>query len=309
MPELRRDSISGDEVLYAPRRGMRPNAHGSATQDGPCPFCPGNEAQTPAEIDALREAGSKADGPGWRVRVFPNRFPAVEPPLGRHEVIVDTTAHAVEFSNDSLRMYRSRLAHHAADPANRYVVLFKNSGPRSGQSIHHPHAQLVALSFEPVRSVASAAGAQRYFDAFGRCAICDECTAAGGETLVRDNGLLSVYSRPPARFAEEFRIAPKAHAPFFGDAADEDVDALYAILADLVRALREMHDELSYTLIFAPGLRPGSTAAAAIHWYVDLIVRTSHFGGLELASGMTVNSGDPKESAERLRHKVSSHDV
>lgn len=309
MPELRLDPLTGDEILSAPKRGERPNAHGDATTGADCPFCPGNETQTPPEIAAIREEGSIPDEPGWRVRVFTNLFPAVEPPLGRHEVIVDAPGHGVDFSRESIRMYRSRLAHHAGDPANRYAVLFKNSGPRSGETIRHPHAQLVALTFEPARSVAGAAGMRRHYDLSGRCAICDETAGATGETRVHENRFLSAYSRPAARFAEEFRIAPKTHAPFFGDADDEQADALYAMLATLTGALAEMHRELSFTLIIAPGLRSAGAASAFTHWYVDLIVRTSQYGGLELASGMNVNSGDPKESAQRLRHKVSSHDL
>ncbi len=38
----------------------------------------GNEAHTPGEILAYRNPNTKADGPGWRTRVVPNKFPALE---------------------------------------------------------------------------------------------------------------------------------------------------------------------------------------------------------------------------------------
>ena len=42
-----------------------------------CPFCEGNESMTPPEIDALRNNHHEANQPGWRVRVIPNKYPAL----------------------------------------------------------------------------------------------------------------------------------------------------------------------------------------------------------------------------------------
>ena len=70
------------------------------------PFAPGNERLTPPEVFAVRNADTKANGPGWHVRVVPNRYPAVRiegrllatpeglydrmTGVGAHEVIIET---------------------------------------------------------------------------------------------------------------------------------------------------------------------------------------------------------------------------
>src|SRR5213078_1418890 len=69
---IRKTPITGDPVILAPDRDERPNVY----EGGPCPFCPGAESETPPEI--------ARDGQPWRVRVFPNKFPAT----AHHEVIV-----------------------------------------------------------------------------------------------------------------------------------------------------------------------------------------------------------------------------
>jgi galactose-1-phosphate uridylyltransferase len=54
MPELRKDLILGNWVIVAPERFSRPD--GQAVRQSPedsggvCPFCRGNEAQTPAAL-------------------------------------------------------------------------------------------------------------------------------------------------------------------------------------------------------------------------------------------------------------------
>ena len=80
MPELRKDPIVGRWVVIAPERAKRPDNREEfrATENQFDPFAEGNEHATPAEILAYRNPGSHANGPGWRVRVVPNKFPALQ---------------------------------------------------------------------------------------------------------------------------------------------------------------------------------------------------------------------------------------
>ncbi len=80
MSEFRRNPITGQWVIIAANRGSRPQeivVEHVASSQRECPFCEGNESVTPGEVLALRETGSAADGPGWRVRVVPNKYPAL----------------------------------------------------------------------------------------------------------------------------------------------------------------------------------------------------------------------------------------
>src|SRR5437867_13390798 len=82
MPELRKDPIVGRWVIIATERVRRPSdfprRERAAPASGPCSLCPGREAETPPEVLGYRDArDAPADGPDWRVRVVPNKFPAL----------------------------------------------------------------------------------------------------------------------------------------------------------------------------------------------------------------------------------------
>lgn len=70
-------------MLVAPGRSERPDdftTGGWELSGGEgCPFCEGNEAATPPEVEADRPEGGAADGPGWITRTVPNLYPAVIP--------------------------------------------------------------------------------------------------------------------------------------------------------------------------------------------------------------------------------------
>ncbi len=81
MSELRCNPITGHWVIMAESRGERPQEvaiQQSVDEHFECPFCEGREERTPGETLARRPPDSKPDGPGWRVRVVPNLYPAVD---------------------------------------------------------------------------------------------------------------------------------------------------------------------------------------------------------------------------------------
>ena len=107
-PEFRRDPLHNTWVVFAPERQRRPQDYlPGVLQSGALdPFAEGNERLTPAEVYSIRKEKTKPNEPGWRVRVVPNRYPAMrvegqlesEPVglydrltgIGAHEVIIET---------------------------------------------------------------------------------------------------------------------------------------------------------------------------------------------------------------------------
>ena len=82
MPELRKDPITGRWVIISTERRKRPSAfrleHVHPVAGLVCPFCEGNEEYTPREVLSYRRNGAGANGPGWDVRVVPNKLPALQ---------------------------------------------------------------------------------------------------------------------------------------------------------------------------------------------------------------------------------------
>ena len=69
MPQLRKDVISDNWVIVSSERGLRPNDYRNKKQV--CPFCPGNENQTPPEKFSVKSGGK------WKIRVVSNKYPAL----------------------------------------------------------------------------------------------------------------------------------------------------------------------------------------------------------------------------------------
>lgn len=145
MPEYRQNPLTGRTVIVAAERATRPHQFdiedGTSSQEkdgyrNHCPFCEGNEAMTPGELEAFRPEGLPPDSPGWSVRSIPNKYPAVArqdaefpdvesflqryetspslghffhrfqesdlmpiPGVGNHEVLVDTPRHVLSVSD------------------------------------------------------------------------------------------------------------------------------------------------------------------------------------------------------------------
>jgi hypothetical protein len=72
------DPTTGRPILMAHARQSRPFYTGAQAGEKPCPFCPGNEHETPPSIDSWPLDGEPGPAPaprnepGWDVRVFPN---------------------------------------------------------------------------------------------------------------------------------------------------------------------------------------------------------------------------------------------
>ncbi|MFC1477032.1 galactose-1-phosphate uridylyltransferase, partial [candidate division KSB1 bacterium] len=118
MPELRKDPILGRWIIISTERAARPNdfvhADHKRTSKGACPFCVGNEEMTPPEIITIPHDLKGDDRHNWRVRVVPNKYPALRIEgelnkmgdgiydrmngIGAHEVIIETPRHEVSLS-------------------------------------------------------------------------------------------------------------------------------------------------------------------------------------------------------------------
>ena len=78
MNQLRLDPLSGRWVVVSPGRSERPYSFVTRSPQlpdplgRPCPFCPGNEEDTPPALETYGPTGS------WLVRVVPNLYPAFE---------------------------------------------------------------------------------------------------------------------------------------------------------------------------------------------------------------------------------------
>jgi UDPglucose--hexose-1-phosphate uridylyltransferase len=295
--ELRRNPASGKLSIVAPARASRPaDAAGRDATAPPCPFCAGNEARTPPEVDALRPPGSAPDGPGWRVRVVPNKYPAL---VGRHEVIVHSPVHEAELEDlgnaalaEVLGMWQRRIAAQLEGGAAA-VTLIGNIGAGSGASLEHPHEQLFATPVVPSLLLDELLEAERYRDRYGACVVCDALERAGGRLVLV--GPVGAWVPEASRFNGELWLAPAAHEADFRAADPTAVaPALRRALTAVKSAIRGA--PLNFWLHTSPADLRGS-----FHWHLEFAPRTSTLAGFELGTDIALVTKDPEAAAAEYR--------
>jgi UDPglucose--hexose-1-phosphate uridylyltransferase len=330
-PQLRKDPVVDRWVLIAPERAARPTeldvpAH--LTHHEVCPFCEGREAETTPEVLAVRDPGSRPDGPGWRVRVIANRYPAARPDaggslvdaglhvarpgVGWHEVLVECPQHEVSLAalpGEQVRLvfaaYRDRLVALRHDERIAYAQVFKNHGVDAGASLEHAHSQILAVPVVPREVRAELDCATAYARAQGRCVFCDllarERTA--GARMVLETEHVAAFTAYAGRFPYETWVLPKRHSGHFDRLKDGELADLAAAVRTLLRRLGAVVDDLAYNYVVHT-LPLRAAESPAFHWHLELLPRLTGIAGFELATGCYLNPMPPEEAAARLQEGI-----
>jgi UDPglucose--hexose-1-phosphate uridylyltransferase len=289
-PSIQIDPSTGRPVLVAPRRRLRP-IHIGSQASGSCPFCPGEETQTPPEIDAVRDPDSQPDRRGWRVRAFPNKFPAAS----QHVVVAEGDVHEVqpgrlgeELWQDAITVWRRRLV--AIERLGQKTFLFKNVGQRAGASIAHNHTQILGLPEHPPRLQLELLQMRQ------GCALCRELDGAAAEGRIVHAGAAHVVLSPRVpKLPFETWLLPRAHDADFLESSDT-ADLAASLQAWFVAVDLAFRDPpFNFWLHRAPG--------EDFHWHFELQPRTGNVAGLELGGDMYINSITAAECAAMLRAK------
>ena len=264
MADLRHDAMTGRWVAIAPGRAERPGAAGPASDDpASCPFCAGNEKLTPPETLRL------GAGPtGWRVRVVPNLYPALE----RQEVVIHGPAHVHSFgglADATIDLVAEAWQRRAGDEGG-FCFPILNEGHGAGASLPHSHSQLAWLP-APAPLVIAERGLPAVIEVLERDGVTAGCPVA---------------SRAPY----ELLIAP-SRAEADGLRSDLLAPAL-RLLAELVRRLQRIRGEALVPL--NAWLHDGP------HWHLEVFPRTTRLAGLELGAGVYIDSVAPESAAAEL---------
>jgi UDPglucose--hexose-1-phosphate uridylyltransferase len=329
MSELRQDGTSGAWVIIAPERGRRPRPrhHGDAAAapappfDASCPFCPGNERLVPSIIEEV-----PGDNPsGWRLRVVPNKYPALRPeagpaPLagrtgmalpghGHHEVIIETSRHNADLATipDSdlsavVRCYRRRFVELAARPGIKSVVVFRNRGAGGGASLAHPHSQVIATGMVSPRLLAATAWARSRAAGLDRCATCEvlERELDDGRRIVEATDRFVVIVPFAAVSPFEQWIVPRRHQASFAQIDEGELAAFDHLLQRALRRLGTALDDPAYNYAIESSVA-GDTVSPFVHWRLRIVPDLVTPGGFELGAGLPINPALPEDDARVLR--------
>ena len=339
MPELRKDPMIGRWVIIATERAKRPvdfiTSPPAVDATEACPFCEGQESQTPPEIFAVRPKESKPNAPGWSVRVIPSIKPIlriegelhrrargmydVMNGIGAHEVIIEDPHHVANIADLSAEQIRQvleasvhRIVDLEHDPRFRYVLWFQNYGDVAGAGrILHARAQLIATPVTPKRVKEELAVARRYFEDKERCVTCDIISQEQQmkDRVVFESAHILVVCPFASRFPFELCFMPKRHACDFASMEPEEVADLARAMQRVLSRLKQIlgdppYNSVLHTAPFRHHRKKSGhwkTIEDDYHWHLELIPRLTRVAGFEWGSGFYINPTPPEEAARYLR--------
>ncbi len=337
MAEFRHDPVHRRWVLVTADRSRAPKDFLIPTRepdDGVCPFCEGQENKTPCEVYAVRTGAPNR--PGWKVRVFPNKYPFLSgvsnelqrsgrgyydwvSGFGTHEIVVDHPRHVMQFHDmerdhlvSLVETYRLRVSELLQDARNRFVLLYKNHGEAAGASVNHAHTQIVSMPVIPRTAAMALSTAREHFHLKERCLFCDllDQERAEGDRIVTENEHFICLVPYASRFAFEMAIFPKEHYHDFSTMKDKMVASCAGILKEAISRLAALFGDLPFNFIFHTAPNPNQACNRANywttlqfdwHWHIEITPRLEKMAGFEWGTGLFINHTPPEDAAAYLR--------
>jgi len=316
MNELRKDYILDRWVIIAGDRGKRPTDFALKSEkikkEKTCFFCPTNEHMTPPEISRIEEDGK------WIIRVFPNKFPAVDkaegsspenflnmiPAYGVHEVVVDTNDHektlcdmSEEYLVKVFDVFMDRIRELEADSQSRYVSVFKNHKKIAGASLSHSHSQIASIPIIPSLVASELEASNNYIKKNKSCPFCDisKNESKSERAIFEDENVFTVAPYA-SRFNFEAWIIPKRHVKNFDELKEDEKISFVKTLKQLLVRLRDGLKDPGYNffLHYCP-------KGEDFHFHLELCPRIGKWAGFEYSTNITINTMPPETAVKFYR--------
>lgn len=296
--ELRKHYFLDEYVIIAPKRNLRPesfklslDSHKSPGAD--CPFCKNEPSIYDLPLEQEKDA----------IRSVLNAFPALSldnpRAYGIQEVVIETTKHALEFSELSIEHIRSvlqvfiqRRKALMSCPGIQHVEIFKNDGPKAGASIAHAHSQIAALPLIPPQLSAHSDAAARYEEAHGHCPYCwiAKWESSQSTRIIFEDKHLTAVTPYASSYGFEVWIIPNRHIGSLSEMNLNELSSLAVALKKIAAKLDSINLSFNFTL-------QESITDKKQHMYLRIEPRYSIWAGLEISSGIIINAISPEYAA------------
>jgi len=288
------------------------------SSERPCPFCPGNEEDTPPALETYARDGR------WLVRVVPNLYPAFEgrgafsvthlgplfaqaPGTGIHEVLVFSPEHRASWADLddkqvglTMAAIRDRMEDHARQSSVRYTQTIVNHGREAGASREHPHGQLLGIPFVPEELVAEARGFDGFMHRHGECLLCTTVRAELEQShrVVHADDRVVVLCPYWSAAPFEMLVIPRAHEAHMAGAHPADLVAVGRAVRDALATLGALVGDVPYNLVLHTAPHHGE---GLFHWHLHVLPRLTSVAGFEAGTGVLINIVAPETAAADLR--------
>jgi len=300
--EIRKDFFLNKYVIITPGRAKRPRDINEETvikRSGPCPFCEDN-------IDKQNIVEAIPDKKQWKVLCIKNLFPAVtldnKKAYGTQEVIIENPDHQKELADLSieeieavLQMYAKRTHALKKEKNINYILCFKNQGSKAGASIVHAHSQVFATSILPPEIEEELTLAKKYQIENKICPYCKLIKQEmKSERKVYEDRYAAAFTPYASQYHYETWIFTKRHLDNISRLNEKELRSFAKILKQVLTKMKSL--DLSFNFFMHQVISDEDQ-----HFYIKIQPRDSIWAGVELGSGVIINSVPPEEAAKFLR--------
>ncbi|MEK9150829.1 MAG: DUF4921 family protein [Patescibacteria group bacterium] len=324
--ELRKDIVSGDWIVIAPKRAKKPgqqfikNKKRAKISPKDCPF------EDPQKTGHEKIKLMYKKNGDWLLQIVENKYPAfvhkkicpsivkngpysaVEA-IGHHDLLI-TRNHYRNFgnlnSNDAFLVFRAFQEYYrklATDKCVAYVSIFHNWGPTAGASVFHPHYQIISIPVVPPDISHSLAGSARYFKNKKECVHCAmiDWERKNKNRIVYENKGAVAFAPFASREPFEIKIFPKKHLSYFEDTSEKDLKFVSeALRTALLKAEINLKDP-DYNFFIHTSPVSDKKKHSHYHWHIEIQPKISISGGFELGTGIEITVVDPDDAAKILK--------
>jgi len=335
MSEIRYDLLRNENVIIAPSRLTRPNLYPAENEKTSnitlCPFCRGHEDMTPKEIYSLK------DNSGWRVRVVPNLYKALEiegyygfkedglyeksDGFGAHEIIIDTPNHELFFENleilqmkNWIKVIKQRVCDLQKDIRLTYFSIFKNQGQNSGATLPHIHTQLIAMPVMPKNILSLMYHYYDYYRYHGRSVFEDIINYEKEQNVrtVCESEYFLAFCPYGSMSAFEVVIMPKTGISSICQLQEDMYEEFLKTVKKVLQALKLQIDKFDYNLyIQNPPFQKNYESENFFddiknfyRFHMVITPRIYKTGGFEIQTNTHINPLSPENAAEFLRESI-----
>ncbi len=300
--EIRKDYFLNKYVIITPKRSKRPRDLREKTilePKVPCPFCEEN-------LEKKYFVKTYNGGKKFLAKVLKNKFPVVTEDnpksYGKQEVIVETSKHGIEFADLSvsqleriLKIYADRTKIISQDKKIDYILVFKNDGGKAGASIFHAHSQIFASQVLPPDVLEELQQMHNYQTEKGICPYCEIIKKEEkGERKIFSNKEVTAFCPYASAYHYEAWIFPRRHIDNITHLNKKEFNSFAQALKQILVKLNFL--DISYNFFLHQVIKDTDQ-----HFYLKIQPRESIWGGIELGSGMVVNSIPPEQAAKFYR--------
>lgn len=275
MAELRYNPLLQDWTMTAAGRQNRPDMPKTD-----CPFCPGS-GKVPDDYD---------------VYLYPNDFPVLSsnPPkpeavgeslyqtreaVGECDVVLYSSDHQAtipDLSREHMKklvdLWTQSYERLAGNPDHKYVMIFENRGEEVGVTMPHPHGQIYAYPFVPLKIKTELDSSKAYYQEHGSNLFEDmiaEEKRFGGRIILENDDFLSFIpfftDYPYGVF-----IVSKANKTAITEFTETEKQALADMMQNIVGGMDHVYDRLfPYMMVMHQGPANGEDVHDIYRFHIE----------------------------------------